>query len=220
MGLYSRYVLPRLIDACCRNTDVTRLREMVVPAAEGTVLEIGIGSALNLPHYSREVAHLYAVEPSPELLQMTRRKTDAALFPVTLLEQTAEKIPLDDHSVDTVVMTWVLCSIADDNTVLRELRRVLKPRGRLLFLEHGLAPEPKIQSWQNRLTPIWKRIGGGCCLNKKIDGLISRAGFAIMELHNSYMPGPKPMTYIYRGFAEPDRPTSPSTYPGPHASSG
>lgn len=204
MGLYSKYVLPRLIDASCRKKDVTELRRLMLPAAKGTVLEVGIGSALNLPHYSRKVAHLYAVEPSPELLQMARRKTDTAPFPVTLLEQTAEKIPLDDHSMDTVVMTWVLCSIADDHAVLQEMRRVLKPGGRLLFLEHGLAPEPNIQSWQNRLTPIWKRTGGGCCLNKKIDALISRAGFRIAELHNSYMPGPKPMTYIYSGFAEPD----------------
>jgi ubiquinone/menaquinone biosynthesis C-methylase UbiE len=206
VGFYSKYVLPRLIDASCRTKDVTELRQLVLPAAKGSVLEVGIGSALNLPHYSREVAHLYAVEPSPELLQMARRKTDTAAFPVTLLEQTAEKIPLADHSVDTVVMTWVLCSIADDHAVLQEMRRVLRPGGRLLFLEHGLAPEPRVQSWQNRLTPIWKRIGGGCCLNKKIDALISRAGFRIAELHNSYMPGPKPMTYIYRGFAEPDCP--------------
>jgi ubiquinone/menaquinone biosynthesis C-methylase UbiE len=207
MGLYSKYVLPRLIDCSCRNKDISKLRQLVLPAAKGTVLEVGIGSALNLPYYSLEVAHLYAVEPSPELLQMARRKTDAAPFPVTLLNQTAEKIPLGDHSVDTVVMTWVLCSIEEDRTVLQEMKRLLKPGGRLLFLEHGLASEPKIQSWQNRLNPIWKRIGGGCCLNKKIDALISRSGFRIAEIHNSYMPGLKPMSYIYRGFAEPDRQT-------------
>jgi ubiquinone/menaquinone biosynthesis C-methylase UbiE len=204
MGFYSKHVLPRLIDASCRNKDVTKLRQLVLPAAKGTVLEVGIGSGLNLPHYPREVAHLYGVEPSPELLQMARRKMDGAAFPITLLNQTAEKIPLDDHSVDTVVMTWVLCSIVDDHAVLQEMKRVLKPGGRLLFLEHGLAPEPKIQSWQNLLTPIWKRIGGGCCLNKKIDVLISRADFRIAELHSSYMPGLKPMTYVYRGFAERD----------------
>jgi len=103
-----------------------------------------------------------------------------------------------------VVMTFVLCSIADSLTALSEAKRVLKRGGRLIFLEHGLSPEPKIQSWQNRLTPVWKRIGGGCCLNKKIDGLISRGGFAIRELQNCYLPGPKPMTYVYRGFAEPE----------------
>ena len=206
MGLYSKYVLPRLIDAACRNKDVRELRKQVVPAAKGIVVEVGIGSALNLPYYSADVVHLYGIDASSELVQMARRKTEGTPFPVTLLNQTAERIPLENHSVDTVVMTWVLCSIAEDLTALQEMKRILKSNGRLLFLEHGLAPEPTIQSWQNRLTPIWRRIGGGCCLNKKIDGLISRAGFAVTELHNSYMPGPKPMTYVYRGVAEPVRP--------------
>ena len=205
MGLYAKYVLPRLIDAACRNKDVQELRKQVLPAAKGIVVEVGIGSALNLPYYSPNLVHLYGIDASSELLQMARRKTKGTPFPVTFLHRTAEKLPLEDHSVDTVVMTWVLCSISEDLTALREMKRILKPTGGLLFLEHGLAPESKIQAWQNRLTPIWKRIGGGCCLNKRIDGLISRAGFVITELHNSYMPGPKPMTYVYRGFAEPDR---------------
>jgi ubiquinone/menaquinone biosynthesis C-methylase UbiE len=142
------------------------------------------------------VAHLYGIDPSPELLRIARRKTDAAPFPVTLFNQTAERIPLEDHAVDAVVMTWVLCSIAENVATLREVKRVLNPGGRLIFLEHGLAPEARIQGWQNRLTPIWKRIGGGCCLNKKVDELISLAGFQITELHSTYMPGPKPLTYI------------------------
>jgi ubiquinone/menaquinone biosynthesis C-methylase UbiE len=204
MGLYSRYVLPRLLDFACRNKDASELRKQVVPAAKGTVVEVGIGSALNLPYYSRDVERLYGIDTSPELLQMARRKTDGARFPVTLLNQTAEKIPLEDRLADTVVMTFVLCSITDSAAALKEAKRVLKRNGLLIFLEHGLAPEPKIQSWQNRLTPVWKHICGGCCLNKKIDGLISGAGFTITELHNCYVPGPKPMTYVYRGFAEPD----------------
>jgi ubiquinone/menaquinone biosynthesis C-methylase UbiE len=206
MGLYSRYVLPRLIDASCRNKEVSELRKQVLPAAKGIVVEVGIGSALNLPYYSPAVTHLYGIDTSSELLQIAQRRAQANRFPVTLLHQTAERIPLENHSADTVVMTWVLCSIANDHAALQEIKRILKPTGRLLFLEHGLAPEPKIQSWQNRLTPMWKRIGGGCCLNKKIDGLISRAGFAVMELHNFYMPGPRPMAYIYRGLAEPEPP--------------
>jgi ubiquinone/menaquinone biosynthesis C-methylase UbiE len=204
MGLYSKYVLPRLLDFACRNKDVSELRQQVLPAARGIVVEVGIGSALNLPYYSSNVLHLYGIDSSPELLHMARRKTEGAPFPITLLNQAAERFPLEDHSVDTVVMTWVLCSIADSLTALSESKRVLKRDGRLIFLEHGLSPEPQIQSWQNRLTPMWKRVGGGCCLNKKIDGLICRAGFAIRDLHNCYMPGPKPMTYVYRGFAEPD----------------
>jgi ubiquinone/menaquinone biosynthesis C-methylase UbiE len=203
MGLYSKYVLPTLIDAACRNKDVSELRKQVVPEAWGIVLEVGIGSALNLPYYSANVEHLYGIDKSPELLQMARRRTVDTRFPVSLLNQTAAKIPLEDRSVDTVVMTWVLCSVAEDAAALQEMRRVLKPSGRLIFLEHGLAPELKIQSWQHRLNPIWKRVCGGCCLNKKIDELISGAGFAITELRNSYMPGPKPMTYVYSGCAEP-----------------
>jgi len=204
MGLYSKYILPRLLDFARRNKDVTELRQLVLPETKGIVLEVGIGSALNFPYYSSKVLHLSRIDSSPELLQMAQRKTGGTSFPVTLLNQTAEKFPLEDHSVDTVVMTWVLCSIADSLTALREAKRVLRGDGRLIFLEHGLSPEPKIQSWQNCLTPVWKRIGGGCCLNKKIDGLISHGGFAIRELHNCYMPGPKPMTYVYRGFAEPE----------------
>ena len=168
MGFYSKYVLPWLIDTACRNKDITKLREKVVPAAEGIVLEAGIGSALNLPYYSPRVTRLYGLDQSPELLKIAQRKTVGTAFPTTLLNQTAIKIPLDDHSVDTVVITWVLCSIAKDLWALQEMKRVLKPSGRLLFLEHGLAAEPRIQSWQNCLTPIWKRIGGGCCLNKKL----------------------------------------------------
>jgi ubiquinone/menaquinone biosynthesis C-methylase UbiE len=203
MGLYSKHVLPRLLDFACRNKDVSELRRQVLPTARGIVVEVGIGSALNLPYYSPNVVRLYGIDTSPELLKMARRKTKDTPFPVTLLDQSAEKIPLEDRSVDTVVMTFVLCSIADGLTALEEARRVLRGDGRLIFLEHGLSPEPKIQSWQNRLTPMWKGIAGGCSLNKKIDGLISRGGFAIRELHNFYMPGPKPMTYVYRGFAEP-----------------
>lgn len=205
MGFYSRYVLPWLIDTACSNKDVAKLRGQVVLAAEGIVLEVGIGSALNLPYYSTRLKQLYGIDSSPELLKIARQRIEGAPFPVTLLSQTAEKIPLADHSVDTVVMTFALCSIAGDQAALQEMRRVLKPGGRLLYLEHGLAAEPNVRSWQNRLTPLWRHIGGGCCLNKKIDALISGAGFEIVELRNFYLPGPKPMTYVYRGIAEPDR---------------
>jgi ubiquinone/menaquinone biosynthesis C-methylase UbiE len=204
MGLYAKYFLPRLLDFACRNKDVSKLRKQVLPAARGVVVEVGIGSALNLPYYSRDVDHLYGIDLSPELLRMAGRKTGLVSFPVTLLHQAAEKFPLEDHSVDTVVMTFVLCSIVDSLTALREARRVLRRDGRLIFLEHGLSPEAKIQVWQNRLTPMWNRIAGGCSLNKKIDGLISSGGFAIRDLKNCYLPGPKPVTYVYRGFAEPE----------------
>ncbi|MHB8500253.1 MAG: class I SAM-dependent methyltransferase [Candidatus Acidiferrales bacterium] len=183
----------RLLSTSSDLNEARELTEQVLTAAKGIVVEVGIGSALDLAYYSSNVVHPCGIDASSELLQMTRQKTEGIAFPVTLLNHTVERIPLENHSRDTVVMTWVLCSIAEDLTALREMKRVLKPDGRLLFLEHGFAPELKIQSWQNRLAPIWKRIGGGCWPNNKIDELISRAGFAIRELRNSHMPGPKPM---------------------------
>ena len=132
--------------------------------AEGTVLEVGIGSALNPPYYSTKVAHLCGIDPSLQLLEMARGKIDGRPFPVTLLQESAAKIPLPDNSVDTVVTTWVLCSVCEDLAVLREMRRVLRPGGQLIFIEHGLSPDPKVKAWQNRITPIWRRLGGGCCL--------------------------------------------------------
>jgi ubiquinone/menaquinone biosynthesis C-methylase UbiE len=135
---------------------------------------------------------------------MAKRKSGRAPFPVTLLNQGAEQIPLDAGSVDTVVTTCVLCSLAKDGAVLREMKRVLKSDGRLIFLEHGLSPEPNVQAWQRRLTPLWKPIAGGCRLDKRIDELIGRSGFGITEMENCYLPGPQAMTYFYRGFAVPD----------------
>lgn len=203
MGFYGRHVLPRLIDLVGKERSATELRKQIIPAAEGSVLEVGIGSALNLPFYSPRVKHLYGLDTSPELLTMTGRKTAAVLFPVELLNQTAEKIPLPDESVDTVVTTWVLCSIRNAVAALKEMKRVLRVNGHLIFVEHGLSPDPRVQAWQNRITPIWRRVAGGCCINKKIDALIGGAGFTITSLHNTYLPGPRPMKYVYYGFARP-----------------
>jgi ubiquinone/menaquinone biosynthesis C-methylase UbiE len=143
MSLYSKYVLPRLIDVACRNKDVTDLRKQVIPGTTGIVLEVGIGSALNLPYYSGNVERLYGVDKSPELLQMARRKTAGIHFPISLLNQTVANLPLEDRSVDTVVMTWVLCSLAEDAAALQEMRRILKPTGRLIFMDHSRAPDSK-----------------------------------------------------------------------------
>lgn len=203
MGLYVRFVLPRLIDLAMRHQEATGLRSKVIPAARGTVLEVGIGSALNLPFYTGAVTHLYGVEPSPELLKMARPKTSRVPFPVELLNQSAERIPLEDGQADTVVVTWSLCSIPDACAALREMRRVLKADGTLIFVEHGLSPDPRVQAWQNRLNSIWRRVAGGCNLNRKIDDLISSAGFSIRQLQTAYLQGPRPMMYTYQGFAQP-----------------
>jgi ubiquinone/menaquinone biosynthesis C-methylase UbiE len=202
VGLYTRYVLPRFIDLSMRNKETARVRAEWVPHARGDVLEVGIGSGLNLPLYSSEVRRVYGVDPSLELQKMARLRMPGLAINVEFLSQSAEEtLPLSDESIDTIVTTWTLCSIVDPTKALRQMKRVLKPDGRLIFVEHGRAPDSKVAAWQNRLTPFWKRIGGGCHLNRKVDALLVEAGFAIDELRTTYLSGPKPMTFTYQGFA-------------------
>ena len=202
MGFYARHVLPRLIDLAMRNKDTTRLRETWIPQARGDVLEIGVGSGRNLPFYTAAVQHVYGVDPSIELQQMAREQVFKTHAKVDFLTQSAEgPLPLSDASIDTVVSTWTLCSIPNAVDALKEMRRVLRPDGSFIFLEHGRAPDPRVVAWQNRLTPIWKRFTGGCHLNRKIDELITGAGFKISELKLGYLPGPRPMTFTYQGLA-------------------
>ncbi len=203
MGFYARYVLPRIIDVAMRNKEVARLRAACIPHARGEVLEVGIGSGLNLPFYSSEVRRVYGVDPSAELQRMARKRAPDGSIKVEYLLQSAEEpLPLGNQSVDTVVVTWTLCSIVNAPKALEQMKRVLKASGRLIFLEHGRAPDPGVVVWQDRLTPVWKRIGGGCHLNRKVDELIAAAGFHIVELKTCYLPGPRPMAYTYQGFAQ------------------
>jgi len=204
MGLYAKYIWPVLIDVGMRNKDTTRLRAAWIPHARGDVLEIGIGSGLNLPYYSPDVQRVYGVDPSLELQRMARKRAAAGRLPVEFLAQSAEQpLPLPNASIDSVVVTWALCSIPDVSPALQQMRRVLKPSGRLIFLEHGRAADPRVVAWQDRLTPLWKRFTGGCHLNRKVDELIAAAGFRITELKTCYVPGPRPMTYTYQGCAQP-----------------
>jgi len=204
MGFYAQYVLPRLIDLSMRNKDAARLRADWIPHARGEVLEIGIGSGLNLPFYSREVRRVYGVDPSVELQRMARKRVAAGRLPVEFLSQSAEEpLPLPDASVDTVVVTWTMCSIPYVEQALQQMKRVLRPAGRLIFLEHGRSPDPGVVAWQDRLTPLWKTFTGGCHRNRKVDELVAAAGFHITQLKTCYMPGPRPMTYTYQGFAQP-----------------
>jgi ubiquinone/menaquinone biosynthesis C-methylase UbiE len=200
MGFYQDQIVPLLINWSMRQRNLTAYRSRIIPAAEGRVLEIGIGSGLNLPFYSRNVAQVIGLEPSPRLLAMARR-VERAKGSVEFIEGSAEAIPLQDASVDTVVTTWTLCSIPDALRALRDMRRVLRPGGRLLFVEHGRAPDPNVIWWQDRLTPVWKRLGGGCRLNRAIGTLIEDAGFQFDRLQTGYMRGPKPMTFMYEGSA-------------------
>ena len=201
MGVYAKYVLPRVIDLAMRNKETTRLRAAWIPHARGKVLEVGVGSGLNLPFYSPEVQHVYGVDPSVELQRMARARLTGSLQ-VQFFQQSAEDtLPLADASVDTVVVTWALCSIPNPSKALQQMKRVLTRSGRLIFVEHGRAPDPKVAAWQDRLTPAWKHLGGGCHLNRKVDELITAAGFQIAELKTCYLTGPRPMTYTYQGFA-------------------
>lgn len=203
MGLYRKLIVPRLTDLAMRNRHLEPYRERVLSDAEGRVLEIGVGSGLNLARYPTAVRELLALEPDSTLIGMARIKRAGRVGPLSFLEASAERIPVDDASVDTVVSTWTMCTIPDIRRALEEMRRVLKPGGRLLFVEHGAAPEPGIRKWQNRLDPLWTRVSGGCHLNRPIAMLVGAAGFQIDRLQTAYMPGPKLMTFMYEGAARP-----------------
>jgi ubiquinone/menaquinone biosynthesis C-methylase UbiE len=204
MGIYNRYILPRLINLAMQSRVVRAERARFVPLASGKVLEIGIGSGLNLPFYSRNVEKLYGLDPSRELWHLAKKRIAQASFPIEFIALSGEKIPLEDATFDSVVTTWTLCSIPDPAKALTEMRRVLKPQGQLIFIEHGLAPDPRVMAWQNRLTPLWQRIAGGCHLNRKMDDLIQQAGFSFIQIEKGYSEGPRPFTYLYKGLAHPD----------------
>lgn len=203
MGFYSDLILPRLCHLAMRNERLVPYRERVIGAAEGRVIEIGVGSGLNLPYYRSAVHDVLALEPAPQLIDMARCNAGETSMPVRFLEASAEAIPLEDQCIDTVVTTWTLCTIPQAAIALGEMRRVLRPGGRLLFVEHGLAPDESMRRWQDWLTPAWRRISGGCHLNRPIQGMIERNGFRIDRLETGYMPGLKPMTFMYEGSAKP-----------------
>lgn len=205
MNFYDRWLLPPILDLVMRQDQLAKYRREVVAAAEGRVLEIGVGSGLNFPFYGNRVEALIGIDPSSRLLAMARRRAAAAGLRAELIQGSATAIPLAEGTIDTVVMTWTLCSIPDPLLALSEMRRVLKPDGRLLFVEHGLSPEPGIERWQHRLTPFWCHIAGGCHLDRKMDDLVRSAGFDITALRTEYASGPRPMTYMYVGRASRQR---------------
>ncbi len=201
MGLYRTRIFPRLLDLAMRQDILAPYRRRAVARAAGPVLEIGAGSGLNLPLYGRLADWVCAVEPSPELLRMAARRGAAAPVPVVLVRASAEALPVRDGACATVVSTWTLCSIPDPLRALGEMRRVLAPGGRLVFVEHGLAPETRVAGWQRRLTPLWRHVAGGCHLDREIDALIRAAGFRIGAIETGYIKGPKVMTFLYQGWA-------------------
>jgi len=204
MGLYNKYILPTVIDLACKQNSSMRQRMKVIPLATGNVLEIGIGSGLNLPIYNKEnVKHLTGIDPSKEMWDKNSIDTKNLPFEFAFAEAFAENIPEEDNRFDTVVITYALCTISDTNKALAEMRRVLKPNGKLIFCEHGKAPDKVIQKWQNMINPLWKRLGGGCNLNRDIPLIIEENGFKMNNVEKMYIPGWKPASFNYWGTAEP-----------------
>ena len=204
MGIYSKYVLPKLVHAACSATPTMRQREKVVPIAEGRVLEIGIGSGLNLPYYdAAKVTRLWGLDPSPELTRRAERAARSVSFEVELIGLPGDEVPLEAGSVDTVVVTYTLCTIPETRPALQQMARVLKPGGQLIFCEHGVAPDASVRRWQDRINPIWRRFGGGCNLNRPIPELIEGGGFRIRDVDTMYIPGWRPGSFNYWGTATP-----------------
>ena len=203
MGLYDRHLLPHLIDFACGMGAVMKARSQLVPQARGRVLEIGIGSGLNLSFYDpQRVEVVVGVDPSAEMQALARERAARCQVPVEMIALELGQIQAADASFDDIVCTFTLCTIPDAIAALREMRRVLKPGGRLLFCEHGLAPDLPVVRWQKRLTPLWKPLAGGCHLDRDIPALIGAGGFHIRELSTGYLKGPRPMTHVYRGWAD------------------
>ena len=199
---YDRHILPYLIDFACGIKPVRRQRRKVVPLARGRVLEIGIGTGLNLEHYDKaRIEKVVGLDPGLQMHRLARKRVTRAGIVVELVGLSAEQIPFDAGAFDTVVVTYSLCTIPDPVAALKEMRRVLKPGGDLLFCEHGIAPDASVRRWQDRLTPLWSKMSGGCHLNRDIPGLLAQAGFRSDDMETMYLPGPRPLTFNYWGTA-------------------
>lgn len=205
MNPYDRYLLPRLTHWACSSPIITRQRGLVVPRARGRVLEIGFGSGLNLPHYTRSaVEWIWALEPSASMRALAAPRIAESGLDVRLLDAKAEEAPLPDACVDSAVVTFALCTIPDPLTALGHVRRLLKPDGRLLFIEHGAAPDAGVCRWQDHLNGVWRRLAGGCNLNRSIVALLESAGFAVSDLERAYLRHtPRVVGYVSWGAARP-----------------
>lgn len=203
MGLYTTYLLPHLLHLGMRQDTFTDYRRRLARGARGRVLEIGIGSGLNLPFYSSAVTSLVGVDPSAPLLSMATRSTHHGSLAVRLVRGRAESLPILSDSIDTVVTAWTMCSITDVTHATPEIRRVLKRSGQWLFVEHGRSEDERVRRWQERLTPVWRHVAGGCHLNRAIPSLVEEGGFRIERIDTAYMPGPRILTFMYEGVAIP-----------------
>lgn len=208
MGFWSRYALPRIVESACKSREILEERRRWVPRARGRVLEVGVGSGLNLAFYDRgQVRAVVGIDPSAELLARAARRADAASVPVELVRAPAEALPFDDGSFDSVLVTYTLCSVDDPLRALSEIARVLAPSGELFFVEHGLAPDADVVRWQRRITPAWSRLGGGCRLDRDLPAELDAAGFDA-DLSAAYGEGPRWLSYTFQGSARRRAPTS------------
>ena len=204
MSFYNKYILPKVLNCTCASKPINYQRDKIVPIAEGVVLDVGIGSGLNIPFYNKtKIKQLYGLDPSKELLDIAKSVAKEKKLEIEFLECGAESIPLPDKSIDNVLITYTMCTIPDVAISNSEIMRILKDDGKLLFCEHGLAPDKNIAKWQKRINPLWSKIAGGCNLNKDIPNLISSSGFKILNMEEMYLPGtPKFAGYNYWGVAK------------------
>ena len=200
---YENYVLPKLLDTCCSTKPIKYQREKIIPNASGKVLEIGIGSGLNIPFYNiSKIDKIYGLDPSIQLCKKAIKKAEEIDINIDFLFEGAEEIKLKSNSIDTVVITYTLCSIPNPMDALKEIKRVMRSDGNILFCEHGIAPDIKVSKWQNRINPIWGKLFGGCNINRDIPSIISNSGFKVQNLEQMYLPStPKIVGYNYWGSA-------------------
>lgn len=201
MGFYEQQMVPRFINVVLGGKQFARLRERVAAGLEGEVVEVGFGSGLNVPYYPASVTRVQAVDPATVGRKLAEKRVAASTVPIEYVGLDGENLPIDDASIDHVLTTWTLCTIPDVHRALGEMHRVLRPGGTLHFLEHGRSPDPKVERWQDRMTPIQRRIGGGCHFNRPIDQLLIDAALDITQLDNYYVKGPKTAGYMYEGVA-------------------
>ena len=203
MSLYEKYVLPKFLNCACGSKPVSYQRKKVVPLAEGKVLEIGIGSGLNLPFYDKtKIDEIWGLDPSEELSVMAKQVANEESMEVKFISSGAEDIPLPDNYFDSVLVTYTMCTIPEVQRANEEIRRVLKDNGKMIFCEHGEAPDQNIRKWQNRINPLWGKLAGGCNINRKIPSLIQESGFDIIEMEEMYLPNtPRIAGYNYWGYA-------------------
>ena len=201
MGFYDDQVLPRLINRVLAGGEFTRIRGQIAAGLSGEVLEVGFGSGLNVPHYPSKIDRVLALDPAKVGRKLAAERVAATSILIEYIDLDGDSLPVDSASIDHVLITWTMCTIPDVQSALSEMRRVLRPKGKLHFAEHGLSPDPKVAKWQDRLTPFQRRWAGGCHLNRPIGQLIEGAGFTVTRMDNYYLKGPKPMGYMFEGMA-------------------